>query len=256
MRSLKFIHKNNEPCCFLSFPSLIGIYLKNMPNLEGWWESRVEGETLPIFPQLQYLRLQRCPKLSSMPKIASTRQVTVILRDVSVQVVSAIIGPLLNFHEIRLEEIKDLKDLEMEFHQNQNPNLGSSSSSMSSQSLTRLRVLKIEKCSNLMSLPEWIGTITSLWDLKIIDCPKLKSLPEGMRQLKSLNWLTIKGCPQLQERCKEGGEDWPNIAHILFKRFTEIGAVETAEIAEIGIWRKIKDFIPNVRSSLTCGRIA
>ncbi|XP_022147051.1 putative disease resistance protein RGA4 [Momordica charantia] len=253
MRSLKFVDKN-EPG-LLCFPSLVSLRLKNMGNLEGWWESRVVGETLPIFPELQYLRIQHCPKLSLMPKIASSTLDSFFLCDVGVQVVTAI-GPLWNFEVVILQEIKDLKDLEMESHQNRNQDLGSSSLSMSSRSPTRLRFLTIEKCSNLMSLPEWIGTITSLWKVTIIDCPKLKSLLEGMRQLKSLKYLTIKGCPELEERCKEGGEDWPNIAHIPILCFSEEGAVEaveTAEIAESGIWRKMKDFIPNIRSSLTCG---
>ncbi|XP_038896095.1 putative disease resistance protein RGA4 [Benincasa hispida] len=75
---------------------------------------------------------------------------------------------------------------------------------------TSLRYLIISKCPNLRSLPEWIGCLVSLHLLYIIDCPELKSLPEEMRQLKSL----IAGCPDLEERCKEGGEDWPKISHV------------------------------------------
>ena len=38
-----------------------------------------------------------------------------------------------------------------------------------------------------------------------------------MRNLKMLRELIIEGCPDLKRRCKKDkGEDWPNIAHILF----------------------------------------
>ncbi|XP_022154436.1 LOW QUALITY PROTEIN: putative disease resistance protein RGA3 [Momordica charantia] len=70
------------------------------------------------------------------------------------------------------------------------------------------------KCFNLMSLPEWIGTLTSFKELVIIQCPKLKSVPEGMQQLRSFKYLHIKGCPELEERFKHGVKDWPKIAHI------------------------------------------
>ncbi|KAL0561838.1 hypothetical protein IC582_002283 [Cucumis melo] len=84
--------------------------------------------------------------------------------------------------------------------------------------LSHLQALKMLhlwglKCV-MMSISEWIVTLTSLEVMDIRNCWKLKSLPKEMQQLKCLRKLRIYGCPELKERCKEGGQDWPNISHI------------------------------------------
>ncbi|XP_038897566.1 putative disease resistance protein RGA4 [Benincasa hispida] len=202
MRSLKFIDKN-EPSFSSSFPSLKLLIIENMPNLEGWWElGNTQKNWLPLtFPKLISLHISGCPMFSFMPKPASTGAV-VFLCDASVQLIT-ILGPLCSLESLTLEEIKDLKYLEiMESQQN-----------LDSLPI-RLRHLRIRKCLNLMSLPEWIGILTSLEELEIMECPKLKSLPEGMQKLESLRSFLIGGCPEVEERCKQGGEDWAKIAHI------------------------------------------
>jgi hypothetical protein len=64
----------------------------------------------------------------------------------------------------------------------------------------------------LMSLPEWIGDLTSLQTLQILDCPNLISLPEGVHCLTSLRHLTIARCPRLEERVKK---EWERIGQKL-----------------------------------------
>ncbi|XP_062115682.1 putative disease resistance protein RGA3 [Humulus lupulus] len=55
--------------------------------------------------------------------------------------------------------------------------------------------------------------LTSLTDLSIRSCKSLRCLPEeGLPT--SLTDLSISGCPLLNQRCENGGEDWPKIQHI------------------------------------------
>ncbi|WVZ02991.1 hypothetical protein V8G54_023797 [Vigna mungo] len=58
-----------------------------------------------------------------------------------------------------------------------------------------------------------ISQLSSLQSLAVIHCPKLQCLPEqGLPQ--SISNLRIFCCPLVEQRCKEGGEDWEKIAHI------------------------------------------
>ncbi|XP_038900215.1 putative disease resistance protein RGA3 isoform X2 [Benincasa hispida] len=87
--------------------------------------------------------------------------------------------------------------------------------------LRALKILSLINLGSLISLSEWIGSTTSLRALKIVKCPELKSLPMEMRQLEFLESLRIWDCPQLKERCKKGGEDWPNISHVTMVSYEE-----------------------------------
>ncbi|THG12763.1 hypothetical protein TEA_022384 [Camellia sinensis var. sinensis] len=83
------------------------------------------------------------------------------------------------------------------------------------QHLTTLQVLSILHCYSLVSLPQWMGNLTSLAKLYIGACHKLESLPNTMRHLTMLKQVDIIHCELLSERCqKEGGTEWPKIAHI------------------------------------------
>ncbi|GMN68159.1 hypothetical protein TIFTF001_037239 [Ficus carica] len=59
-------------------------------------------------------------------------------------------------------------------------------------SLSSLKDLTIEECSNLASLPEGMGSLSSLKDLTIQGCSNLASLPEGIGSLSSLTDLTSR----------------------------------------------------------------
>ncbi|XP_047094561.1 putative disease resistance protein RGA1 [Lolium rigidum] len=61
----------------------------------------------------------------------------------------------------------------------------------------QLKRLSLWGCSNMASLPHWLGELTSLEQLFLIKCPVLCSLPESIQQLTHLKKLTISGCPEL-----------------------------------------------------------
>ncbi|CAD6255044.1 unnamed protein product [Miscanthus lutarioriparius] len=66
-------------------------------------------------------------------------------------------------------------------------------------SLTSLRSLKVDECSNIYILPELLGELRSLQELTIEDCDSLTSLPQSMGQLTSLQLLEINHCDALQQ---------------------------------------------------------
>jgi len=68
---------------------------------------------------------------------------------------------------------------------------------------------------NSISLPDWVGDISTLEELSIEFCKELRSLPSSIQRLTNLSHLIIRGCPHLEKRCKrETGEDWQYINHI------------------------------------------
>ena len=124
-------------------------------------------------------------------------------------------------------------------------------------SLTSLKLLSIQWCSQLVTLPDKglpkslecltlgschnlqslgpddaLKSLTSLKDLYIKDCPKLPSLPEEGVSI-SLQHLVIQGCPILVERCTEddgGGPDWGKIKDITDR---EIGSTEVSSSLDL-----------------------
>ncbi|KAK2350701.1 putative disease resistance protein RGA3 [Trifolium repens] len=60
-----------------------------------------------------------------------------------------------------------------------------------------LKGLRIGNSENLEELPKWLSTFISLKMLLIEKCPKLISLPEDVHCLQNLERLRIKGCPEL-----------------------------------------------------------
>ncbi|KAI8562430.1 hypothetical protein RHMOL_Rhmol03G0037100 [Rhododendron molle] len=74
----------------------------------------------------------------------------------------------------------------------------------------------IEFCRNFTSPSESVlPNLLSLQSLAIVDCRKVASLPVGMQRLTKLQDLFISRCKlNTTIRYREGGEDWPKIAHV------------------------------------------
>ncbi|KGN53095.1 putative disease resistance protein RGA3 [Cucumis sativus] len=80
--------------------------------------------------------------------------------------------------------------------------------------LTALRSLDIERFSDIDSLPEWLGNLTSLETLNLRYCKNLKSFPsiEAMSNLTKLSRLETYECFQL--KLDEGSYERAKIAHV------------------------------------------
>jgi Leucine-rich repeat (LRR) protein len=61
----------------------------------------------------------------------------------------------------------------------------------------QLKRLHLWGCSNMASLPHWLGELTSLEELFLVGCDVLSSLPESIQQLTHLQKLNINSCPEL-----------------------------------------------------------
>ncbi|KAI8562427.1 hypothetical protein RHMOL_Rhmol03G0036800 [Rhododendron molle] len=82
----------------------------------------------------------------------------------------------------------------------------------SAAALTHLDILE---CLNFTSPSESVlPNLLSLQSLTIGECHKVESLPEGMQRLTKLLNLTIYSYNLNTSSYREGGEDWPKIAHI------------------------------------------
>ncbi|XP_050234127.1 putative disease resistance protein RGA1 [Mercurialis annua] len=76
-----------------------------------------------------------------------------------------------------------------------------------------LKNLRISACANLEYLPTGLYELANLEYLSIQSCQKLPGLPDSGLP-STLRTLSIMECAALEERCAEGGEDWPKIQHI------------------------------------------
>ncbi|KAI9115361.1 hypothetical protein K1719_013680 [Acacia pycnantha] len=64
-------------------------------------------------------------------------------------------------------------------------------------SLTSLQKLMLHNCTSLASLPKSIGSLTSLQELSLDNCTSLSSLPESIGSLTSLQRLSLDICTSL-----------------------------------------------------------
>ncbi|KAK8626953.1 hypothetical protein V6N13_134582 [Hibiscus sabdariffa] len=180
--------------------------LRNHKQLETL---RIDGfslnsssDLLDNLSSLKRLELWDCSELESLPKgIQNLRCLESLSLDRCGSLVSLAVNGLQGLSSLSSLYIADCRKL--------------SSLTESIQHLSSLRRLRIRHCERLSGLPNEIQHLTSLSQLSIEFCPNMLSLPQGVRSLTALQTLNIVGCPHLERRCKkEGGEDWPIIAHI------------------------------------------
>ncbi|KAM7486538.1 hypothetical protein LguiA_002547 [Lonicera macranthoides] len=184
------------------FPSLISFKLYVMPNLDEW----KEVEKL-IFPRLEELKIEGCPKLTTVPRcftsikklrvrdVNSNLPLTNICRNLTTLTYLTIdkVAELTYLPDGLLENNKSITNLDIFNSPIKSlvfPNLASLEDlhidtceeltclpSGLLQYCTSLRRLRIENCSNLIALPELEPVGTSLGYLDITHCYKLTCLP-------------------------------------------------------------------------------
>ncbi|KAJ4844929.1 hypothetical protein Tsubulata_042798, partial [Turnera subulata] len=137
-----------------SFPSLKEFRLESMKDLVEWMLPGGNGESI-LFPSLQVLFIDECPKLRSIPGNCHMPSLVRLI----------ILG------------CGELSDLSGEFI------VG-----------TAIEEIRIIDCPNLMSIPS-LQCVTCLKRLQLIDCGSLTSLPIGLQYCTQLEELLAYNCP-------------------------------------------------------------
>ncbi|GMN58594.1 hypothetical protein TIFTF001_027680 [Ficus carica] len=183
-------------------PSLQKLTLHGLPNLRGWWrsdmvENQVDQVVFPSFPRLSSLRIEHCPKLTSMPCYPNVGDLTLVetswkhfeqtmlVRDPQAQISATIAA-----------------------EQASRPSAASSSITcsniVSSYPLSKLTSLSLRNVTDVEYFPdERMKGLASLKRVEIRDCPALKYLSPWIQYLTSLEELTIDSCEAYE------GIKWP-----------------------------------------------
>ncbi|XP_068669760.1 putative disease resistance protein RGA3 isoform X2 [Aristolochia californica] len=177
MRELK--HVGREFFGIGTFPSLVKLVLKNLPNLEGQFEVK-EGD----FFCLTKLEVVSCPKLTTLPFLPSLRNLEVGYCNKMI-----LVNSLPYLTSVVSLAICDLPLVEL-------------LSNGLLQPLTELRKLVLDNCYQLRSLP--VGLPDTLSELKISSCPNLKFFGNGT--FPALQKLVLKNLLNLEAQfeVKEG----------------------------------------------------
>ncbi|KAK5786809.1 hypothetical protein PVK06_041455 [Gossypium arboreum] len=85
----------------------------------------------------------------------------------------------------------------------------------SAQCFPKLESLNLIMHNNLKEWKVGEGAMPSLQRLKIQACEQLKKLPDGLRFIATLQELKIRWMPNtIEDRVKEGGEDFCKVLHV------------------------------------------
>ncbi|KAF2322485.1 hypothetical protein GH714_017285 [Hevea brasiliensis] len=184
----------------IGFPSLMKLKLEDTRSLKKWKE--IHHGDFAVHKQLEVLN---CRSITNLPKFPSLSDL--LLENCHQTILSSDIPS-------GLQNLYSLKEL----HISKCPTLVSFTVEKLGSSLKNLRILS---CANLESLPMRLHELQNLESLSIHGCPKLVCLPASRLPASPCS-LSIMECALLEERCAEGGEDWPKMEHIPEKHITRV----------------------------------
>ncbi|WCJ19619.1 hypothetical protein M5689_001903 [Euphorbia peplus] len=161
--------------CFRLFPALKSLSISRMENLTEW-SSPSDGSKVVVFPCLENLSIQSCPKLTGF-----------LMRDLS---------------ELVKLEIRDCEELRLLFDKQQSFPFLTSLSIVGCSKLTEFynlllasmcfKELSVRRCEWLMFIPNNFGKLSYLTSLEIYCCKRLRYFPnEILCKLTQLQNLSI-----------------------------------------------------------------
>ncbi|KDP32990.1 hypothetical protein JCGZ_13021 [Jatropha curcas] len=233
-----------------AFPSLESLSRSNMDNLEEWATVAERN----MFPRLGKLYVNGYKDLVDLPVIPSVRRLEI--EGESEMLLSSVHNfPFLTtlkisgFHNMRdfpaglLHNHTVLENLEIFYMES----LKSLANEL--ENLSALKVLNIEQCYELKSLPEVNGFcgVASLRSLHIEWCNKFTSLSEGVRYLTALEDLNVWECSELNSLPK-------SISHLIaLQRLTIGGSKRLSSLPnEIGCLTSLQQLEIDYCPDLTC----
>ncbi|KAJ4829585.1 hypothetical protein Tsubulata_050359, partial [Turnera subulata] len=149
---------------------------------------------------LEEVGLERCPRITQLPKLPSTVKILSTSSSEIKQVTAACIGHLTRLQKLWVGEIVESLPCEIGFLNclQELSILGGGPKVISIPdticNLTGLEWLYCSSCENLESLPNGIGRLKRLKRLDMEGCSKIRSLPSDIGGLTSLEYLVLTGC--------------------------------------------------------------
>ncbi|KAH7677293.1 P-loop containing nucleoside triphosphate hydrolase protein [Dioscorea alata] len=197
MDGIKYIINNTTGDALSIFPTLRYLCLSRMDNLEGWCVEEDREIASPLFPCLEEMFINDCPKLTTMPQqlpILKTLDIADSYKKAQIAIMfkeKGFFKHLISLKSLSLERCEELVLLLEDEEETR-----SFTSSLSS--------LSIDACGQF-SLSAVLRNLTSLTDLDMIDLKELVSWPDEMfRGLESIRSLNIRSCKNLTGASSQG----------------------------------------------------